>query len=114
MDSSEFDTATALSAAQALQTVLARRVHRRKVLGQIVTIPGQLGGALRLPQMIGLLQARQAPRRQAGLEAFVMLWDTLSQPTRTAVLRELGWYDPKSLDWDDPRSNRLPTLPRNE
>lgn len=109
----EFDEETALSAALALQDVLARRTHRRKYLGQVYVVPGKLGEALKLPTIISKLQSKVVRRRAAGLDDFAFLWDTLSQPTRDAVLEAINWYDPKQLSWDDKRSNRRPLPVKN-
>ncbi|TGN38174.1 hypothetical protein [Marinobacter confluentis] len=109
MVNEEFTVDTALEAATALHRVLAARTHRRKVMGQDVLVPGQLGEALHLPQIIRRLQAKQARQRDRGLEDFHELWPTLSPATRDKVLDAIGWYDPKSLDWEDKRSNRRPT-----
>lgn len=109
LDNEEFDIETALDAAAALHRVLAARTHRRKVMGQEVLVPGQLGEALQLPQIIRRLQSKQARQREQGLEDFQDLWPTLSPATREKVLDRIGWYDPKSLDWEDKRSNRRPT-----
>lgn len=103
-----FDTETALVAARALDRILASRMHRRKVLGQEVLVPGQLGQALHLPLLLRRLQSKQQRQREQGLEDFLALWDTLSEPTRRKVLEAMGWYDPKELDWEDKRSNRRP------
>jgi hypothetical protein len=108
LDNEEFDIETALDAVAALNHVLAARTHRRKVMGQEVLIPGQLGEALQLPQILRRLQSKQARQREQGLEDFQELWPTLSPATREKVLDRIGWYDPKSLDWDDKRSNRRP------
>ena len=108
LDSDQFDEETALAAAQALQQVLARRTHRRKYLGQVYVVPGKLGEALKLPTIVSKLQSKVISRRHAGLEDFQELWETLSVPTREAVLQEIDWYDPKELSWDDKRSNRRP------
>ena len=108
IDSDEFNEETALAAALALQQVLARRTHRRKYLGQMYTVPGKLGDALKLPGIVAKLQSKVVSRRHKGLEAFQFLWDTLSVPTRETVLQEINWYDPKALSWDDVRSNRKP------
>ncbi|MDI9246238.1 hypothetical protein [Marinobacter sp. CHS3-4] len=110
MDNEEFTVETALEAASALHRVLAARTHRRKVMGQDVLVPGQLGEALHLPQIIRRLQGKQARQRDQGLEDFQDLWPTLSPATRDKVLNDIGWYDPKSLDWDDKRSNRRPVI----
>lgn len=109
MQSEDFDLDSARRAADALTEVLRRRTHRRKVMGQILVIPGQLGEALRLPDIISRLHGKTQPRRLAGLDAFRNLWETLSAPTRQEVLEIMGWYDPEDLDWDDKRSNRRPT-----
>lgn len=106
--SEEFTVETALEAAAALHRVLAARTHRRKVMGQEVLVPGQLGEALHLPQIMRRLQARQARQRDRGLDDFHELWPTLSPATRDKVLGAIGWYDPKALDWEDKRSNRRP------
>jgi hypothetical protein len=103
-----FDAETALAAARALERVLAARTHRRKVLGQEVLMPGQLGQALHLPVLLRRLESKQSRQRGRGLEGFIALWATLSEPTRRKVLDELGWYDPEALDWEDKRSNRRP------
>ena len=113
MANEAFTVATALAAATALHHVLAARTHRRKVMGQEILIPGQLGEALQLPQIIRRLQARQNRQRERGLENFQDLWRTLSPNTRDKVLGNIGWYDPKALDWEDKRSNRRPD-PNND
>lgn len=110
MDNEDFTPETALEAAEALHHVLAARTHRRKVMGQEVLVPGQLGEALHLPQIIRRLQARQARQRDRGMEDFQDLWQTLSPATREKVLHNIGWYDPESLDWEDKRSNRRPVI----
>lgn len=71
-------------------------------------MPGQLGEALHLPRIIRLLQGKQLRQRERGLEEFHELWPTLSPTTREKVLDRIGWYDPKSLNWEDKRSNRRP------
>lgn len=108
METREFSIETALEAAITLRQVLAARTHRRKVMGQEVLVPGQLGEALQLPQIIRRLQSKQQKQRELGLEAFRELWSTLSPATRDKVLEGIGWYDPKQLAWDDKRSNRKP------
>ena len=106
MDSEDFDTETALEAVVALEKVLQRRTHRVKYLDQEYLAPGTLGEALRLPKITAQLEAPGLVRKESGLDAFQAIWDTLSKATRHAVLKEIGWYDPKSLDWEDHRSNR--------
>lgn len=110
MDTENFTTETALEAAVALDKILARRMHRKKVLGQEVMVPGQLGQALHLPLILRRLNSKQLRQREQGLEDFSALWHTLSATTRHKVLDALDWYDPKRLDWDDKRSNRRPLL----
>lgn len=102
------NTETALEAVLALERVLASRTHRKKIMGQEVLVPGQLGQALHLPLLSRRLQSKQKRQREQGLEDFLVLWDTLSNPTRRRVMDALGWYDPNSLDWEDKRSNRRP------
>lgn len=110
LDSDTFTADTALEAATELQRVLAARMHRRKVMGQEVLVPGQLGEALHLPRIINRLQSKQQKQRDKGLDDFQELWPTLSGFTRQRVLERLGWYDPKDLDWEDKRSNRRPVV----
>ncbi|WP_298449691.1 hypothetical protein [uncultured Marinobacter sp.] len=105
-----FTTETALDAAAELRRVLAARTHRRKVLGQEVIVPGQLGEALQLPRIINRLQSKQQRFRDQGLDDFQELWPTLSASTREKVLDAIGWYDPKDLSWEDKRSNRRPAV----
>ncbi len=105
-----FTTETALDAATELRRVLAARTHRRKVLGQEVLVPGQLGEALQLPRIINRLQSKQQRFREQGLDDFQELWPTLSVTTREKVLNAIGWYDPKDLNWEDKRSNRRPII----
>jgi Ser/Thr protein kinase RdoA (MazF antagonist) len=104
----EFSIETALDAAGALHRVLAARTHRRKVMGQEVWVPGQLGEALHLPRIMRRLQSKQQKQREQGLDEFHELWPTLSPATREKVLHRIGWYNPKELDWEDKRSNRRP------
>ncbi|WP_026179941.1 hypothetical protein [Hahella ganghwensis] len=111
MHSNDFDIDTALQAAQALQKVLAARTHKKKIWGQEIVVPGQLGEALKLPTLISQLSSKVGKRREKGLEQFRELWDTLSEATRQEVLHAIGWYDPEDLDWEDKRSNRRPSLP---
>ena len=105
-----FTVETALQAAAALQKVLAARTHRRKVMGQEIEVPGQLGEALQLPRIIRRLGSKQKRQRELGLEIFQELWPTLSRQTREQVLNRIGWYNPKQLDWEDKRSNRRPVV----
>ncbi|MDX1589395.1 MAG: hypothetical protein R3296_10700 [Oleiphilaceae bacterium] len=111
MDPSDFNQDSARHAARVLARVLSRRQHRKTILGQTVMVPGQLGEALRLPGIIHALESRSGPRREAAVERFQAIWESLSEPTREQVREELGWYDPREMDWEDPRSNRRPDLP---
>ena len=61
-----FTVETALDAATELRKVLAARTHRRKVMGQEVVVPGQLGEALQLPRIINRLQSKQQKQRSNG------------------------------------------------
>lgn len=108
MTDNRFTEEGALSAAQALQHVLARRTHKRKVLGEECIVPGQLGEALGLPAVIHRLQSRSGRVRSDAGERFEAIWASLSESSRKRVRDELGWYDPRDLDWEDPRSNRRP------
>lgn len=109
MNSKQLTLERAQEAAAALDSILRRRTHPRKVLGQTLMVPGKLGDALRLPQIRSALASKMAHRREAGLQQFRDLWPTLSQHTRSTVLEQLGWYEAESLDWEDKRSNRRPT-----
>ena len=108
MNHEDFDEETALMAAQALQSVLARRTHRKKVLGEERIVPGQLGEALGLPTLCKQLNSRRHGTRQDAVERFEAIWSSLSENSRRKVREALGWYDPRELDWEDPRSNRSP------
>ncbi len=114
MQSNEFDIDKALQAAATLQQVLAARTHKKKIWGQEIIVPGQLGEALKLPTIISRLSSKVSKRRDRGLEQFRDLWDTLSYSTRKDVLTHIGWYDPNDLDWEDKRSNRRPSLGSND
>jgi hypothetical protein len=108
--SEQFDHDTALKAALALEKTLARRTHVKLVNGIERVVPGTLGEAIGLPGMISRLQSRSSRQRDQGLEDFRILWATLSPRTTRRVLDAIGWYEPKDLEWDDPRSNRRPDL----
>src|SRR5690554_6736029 len=110
LDPDSFTIETALEPAPEPPQVLAARTRRRKVMGQEVLVPGQLGEALHLPRTISRLASKQLRQRERGLEDFQELWPTLSEFTRRKVTDRLGWYDPKDLDWDDKRSNRRPVV----
>ncbi len=109
-DPEEFDVNSARIALPLLKEVLQRRTHIKKSLGKTYLLKGTLVAALKLPQMEDQLHSKSGPRRNKGLAAFQGLWNTLSTETRKAVLTQMGWYEPSELPWDDPRSNRRPTL----
>lgn len=109
MHSSHFTVERAQDAAAALQNILRKRTHEKKVLGQTMTFPGRLGDALRLPQISTALNSKMSHRREIGLEQFRNLWPTLSESTRQSVLDRMGWYEAGTLDWEDKRSNRHPS-----
>lgn len=108
VNSDDFDIELAQQAVQSLQLVLAARTHKKKYLGKDYVLPGQLGKALKLPQIHSRLNSPMSNRRQQGLDDFKFLWDTLSENTRHIVAEDLGWYEPERLEWDDKRSNRKP------
>mgnify|MGYP006421821253 CR=1 FL=1 len=95
-------------AAQTLQQVLSRRTHRKTVFGEERIVPGQLGHALGLPQLCRQLETGRPATREQALERFAAIWASLSEGSRSKVRESLGWYDPRELDWEDPRSNRRP------
>ena len=43
-----------------------------------------------------------------SLERLGDIWVTLSENTRLQALKRAKLYEPKELEWDDPRSNRYP------
>lgn len=108
MDLSILNEEQLLSCATTLETVLNRRTHRRIIMGEDVIVSGSLSKALKLPQLILQLQSPQTRKKQQASEQLQTIWQTLSESTQLAVQQELNWYDPKALDWDDPRSNRNP------
>lgn len=108
MDSDDFDIELAQKAVESLSHVLAARTHKKKYLGREYTLPGQLGSALKIPEITACLNSPMQHRRQKGLETFQALWPTLSADTRNLVAADIGWYQPDALQWDDKRSNRKP------
>ncbi|GAA3974149.1 hypothetical protein [Allohahella marinimesophila] len=110
MDPSHFTVERAQEAAAALDNILRKRTHARKVLGQTMIFPGRLGEALRLPQIKNALNSKMSHRREVGLDQFRNLWPTLSEPTKRAVLDRMGWYEVDAMDWEDKRSNRRPLV----
>lgn len=110
MNAEDFNITTALAAAIALKTVLSRRTHRKKYLGEEVLLPSTLGEAVNLPKITAALQGRGINQRQKGLEDFQSLWPTMSEDTRNRVLSMIGWYEVEDLEWDDRRSNKRPKI----
>lgn len=106
----EFDESSALLVAESLRKVLKRRTHKKKYLGQLYELPGRLDEALNLPKIQAKLTSKVAKRRQQGAAELNELWITLSAATQAQVYEDLEWYDPKSLDWEDKRSNRQPKI----
>jgi hypothetical protein len=108
--SEKFDLVSASLAAEVLAKILARRTHVKVVFGEERRVSGTLGFALNLPAIRKRLESRSIKQRERGLDEFKALWDTLSSRTCNSVLKEIGWYDPTKLEWDDQRSNRRPDL----
>ena len=108
--SEDFDLKTALLAAQALAKIFARRTHIKVILGEERRVAGTLGQAVNLPGMTAGLEHRSQAQRERALADFRALWNTLSASTCNTVLEDIGWYDPKKLDWEDVRSNRRPDV----
>ena len=96
--------------AQAIVDVLDSRTHKRIHLGDPVTVKGSLSKALKLPDIQRRLDSTHSDRQLSGKNMLAELWETLSPETQAKTLNQLDWYDPKSLSWDDPRSNRYPDL----
>ncbi len=96
--------------AQALQQVLDSRTHKRVYLGDEITVKGSLSKALKLPDIIRALDSPQHERQNKAQDALAELWATLSPNTQQHTLEKLNWYEPKDLNWEDPRSNRRPAL----
>lgn len=107
IDITALDDANMLQLCDALIRVLDARVHRRIHLGKEVFVKGTLSNALKLPQLHAQLQTKQAKRRDAAKEAFAAIWQTLSEKTQIKTFDCVNWHDPKTLPWDDPRSNRF-------
>lgn len=96
--------------ARALQETLDSRMHKRVYMGDPVVVKGSLSKALKLPGILQRLDSTHNERRESGKAMLAELWATLSPETRAKTLERLDWYDPKELPWDDPRSNRKPSL----
>lgn len=111
MNQPEFDVESAKKAVDALTQVLQRRTHKKEFMGQTYLIRGTLAHALHLPDIQKRLNSSVRSQQEKGLNTFSEIWPTLSAKTQQATLETMGWYDPKDLDWDDPRSNRQPRLP---
>jgi hypothetical protein len=90
--------------------VLDSRTHKRVYLGDEITVKGSLSKALKLPEIIRALQSPHLSARPVHK----MPWQNYGQPCRP-LHRNTRWKNltgtnPKSLSWDDPRSNRRPPL----
>ena len=93
-----------------LQSVLDARLHKRQHLGEEVLVKGSLSKALKLPELIKKLSSKRPVSRQQARDAFDVLWFSLSEDTKNKTLLAFGAYDPKALDWEDPRSNKKPII----
>jgi len=98
----------AIELVDSLKDVLDSRLHKRVYLGEEFLVKGSLSRALKIDSIKRLLNSPSIIRQEKGLEMLSLLWSTLSQATKERTLSRLGWYEPKHLKWDDPRSNRLP------
>jgi len=88
--------------------VLDSRVHRRVHLGEEIWVKGSLSQALHLPDIQLQLDSNHQARQEKAKQRLFHIWHSLSQHTREKTAKHINWYDPKTLRWDDPCSNRLP------
>ena len=114
MNFDKFTTEQRICCAQAIEAALNRRRHHHIIMGENVVVQGSLAKALKLPELIKKLRSPQAIKRDLAAEQLESIWQSLSQATQEHVKQELNWYDPKDLTWDDPRSNRNPTLTKQK
>lgn len=110
MHISHVDTQHYPKLVDALIHVLNQRRHTRVVLGEEVIVEGSLSKALKLPELLKQLRSKQEKRRLVAEERFCVIWETLSEDTKQQALDHIGWYAPNELNWDDPRSNRKPSI----
>ena len=108
-DIDQLDDAGLLNLANALLFVLDARTHKHNHLGQEIIVKGSLSKALKLPDIISQL-ASTTKKRESARDRFVDIWYTLSSLTCDRAMEKAGIYQPKDLDWDDPRSNRHPNV----
>jgi hypothetical protein len=95
---------------EGLTKVLDSRTHKRVVMGDEITVKGSLSKALKLPNVCAMLNSSHTQRQENGHQQLAEIWSTLSPSTKERTLALLGWYEPKDLPWDDPRSNRKPQI----
>lgn len=105
---SDFSLEAQIELLDGIEQVLDNRMHKRKVMGEDVLVKGSLSKALRIPEIRRKLASRNSTRQHKGTLALAELWATLSPVTQQSVLALISWYDPSTLEWDDPRSNRRP------
>ncbi len=110
IDIRAFNVEAVRQLAQALQQVLDSRTHKRIYLGDEIRVKGSLSKALKLPEIIRTLNSPHHERQIKAQDAIAELWATLSPSTQEHTLEKLNWYEPNALDWEDPRSNRRPSL----
>ena len=103
------DANSALQLAEALESVLDKRTHKHNHLGDEIVVKGSLSKALKLPDLIKHLASTEKKRLLAK-ERLSEIWYSLSANTRAKAFDAAGLYEPKALDWDDPRSNRKPII----
>lgn len=108
LDIEQFDIETLRDFTAMLIRVLDSRLHRRVHLGEEIWVKGSLSQALHLPEILKQLHSKQLKRQQAAIQQLASVWYSLSLRTRLKVAERMHWYDPKTLQWDDPRSNRMP------
>ena len=114
MDIRQLDRTSMRQLVTLLIEVLDSRMQKKVIMGEEVLVKGSLSKALQLPAIARHLESPRTDKQQQGKDELVQIWETLSPVTRDAVIRQLGWYDPAELDWDDPRSNRKPPLNTDE
>lgn len=111
MDISTLDIESVRKLTDTLIKVLDSRLHRRVHMGETIWVKGSLSQALKLPDIRRRLHMQSEARQQQAKNSLNHVWHSLSDTTRDNVLKELEWYAPEHLDWDDPRSNRRPFPP---
>ncbi|NRB42690.1 MAG: hypothetical protein HRU20_30180 [Pseudomonadales bacterium] len=112
-DIESLDDANLLLIGEALQMVLDARTHKHNHLGEEVIVKGSLSKALKLPELIKHLSST-TKKRESARERLSEIWYTLSSATCERSLKLAGVYEPRELSWEDPRSNRHPSLSTDE